>query len=264
MGTFVNKLNNIYDNYNDATNTNFPESSIIKSYRNDMFLNEQSNTVVQQYSFQNLLRPLFNKKGIISPKIGNHPDFEYLQDTNEVAYSPITTLMMDIEGSTRLNLIFKPEEVQKIKNSIICATIELICSFDGHVHRIMGDAVMAFFGGKDKSTENSIIDAINCASLLQYFMEKVVRPRLDYDNPLGIRIGLDYGSKVLWSNYGYYNVNEVTATSINVDVTAKLQHQAGRNNILIGDALKKHIDFPSELLSYKQSGNQNDYMLRRT
>ena len=103
---------------------------------------------------------------------------------------------MDIENSTRLNILFTPEEVQKIKNAFICTAIEIIKSFDGHVHRIMGDAVMAFFGGKGTDEFDDIINALNCGTLLQYFSKTVVKPRLNFtDYPFGIRVGIDFGSQ---------------------------------------------------------------------
>ena len=173
---------------------------------------------------------------------------------------------MDIENSTRLNVLFTPEQVQTIKNAFICTAIEIIKSFDGHVHRIMGDAVMAYFGGRNTLELNNAINAINCASVLQLFSKNVVRKKLNSDDhPFGIRLGLDYGQKddVLWSSYGYFNMCEVTATSFYVDVASKLQHQAGRNNIMIGNSLKNHLDIPDILLNNKQNSKGDiDYFLK--
>ena len=140
---------------------------------------------------------------------------------------------------------------------------EVIKSFDGHVHRIMGDAVMAYFGGKYISSETSIIDGINCASILRFFIESITSPTLmseGFERPFGIRIGLDFGMKdnVLWSSYGYPNMEEITATSFFVDVASKLQHSAGKNQIMIGDSLKSFIDIPEELLKVKTKIKSGD------
>jgi len=120
----------------------------------------------------------------------------------------------------------------------------------------MGDAVMAFFGGKNINTFNAIIDGINCSSVINAFYQTIIIPKLGYEDTTneGIRIGLDYGSKdsVHWSSYGYPGANEVTATGFNIDVASKLQNSAGKNNIMIGQKLKEHIDFPDELLSIKK------------
>ena len=182
-------------------------------------------------SAQRSLRPLFGKGAPVRPSIGDHPDFMHLKGTDDVCYCPITTMFMDIEGSTRLSLLYDLETVRAIKNAFIQSAIQIVQSFDGHVHRIMGDAVMAFFGGTTSTNESSTINGINAAAVLQHFAEKVVRPRLDEigcDHDFGIRIGLDFGQKenVLWSTYGYPGVEEVTATSFYVDVAAKLQHAA--------------------------------------
>lgn len=207
-------------------------------------------------SVQHALRPLYGKGEPQLPCIGDHPDFLELKGTDETCYCGIATLFMDIESSTRLSHLYELDDVRKIKNAIIRTAIDIIKCFDGHVHRIMGDAVMAYFGGRNASVEEPIIDAVNAAAILQYFAKEVVIPQLaatGYDHDFGIRIGLDYGSHedVLWSSYGFPGMNEVTATSFYVDVAAKLQHAAGRNQIMVGESLRRTIDFPAELLQTK-------------
>ncbi len=207
-------------------------------------------------SYQNTIRPLFGKGPAQPPDIGDHPDFRYLKGTDQSVNFPITTLFMDMEGSTRLNLLYPLEKVHRIKNAFITAAIEIVQSFDGHVHRIMGDAVMAYFGGVNKTPENAAIDAVNAASLIRYFVEHAIIPNLKSEglgDSFGIRIGLDHGKKddVLWSSYGYPGTNEVTATSFYVDAASKLQHAAGRNQIMIGQSLRGLLDFPQFLTPVK-------------
>lgn len=214
-------------------------------------------TIVEQYSIQRLIRPLFGKGEPASPAIGTPADFVHLAGTSDVELAPITTLFMDLEGSTRLGLFYPLEEVFHIKNTMISAAIEIVNAFDGHVHRIMGDAVMAFFGEKAGKPEDGIINALNCAAVLQYFVENAVRPKLggdDLNAPFGVRIGVDFGRReeVLWSAYGYPGVEEVTATSFHVDGASKLQHAAPRNGVMLGASLVEAMDFPDELLAVRQ------------
>jgi len=254
------ELVDIYENYRQEAG----KGSIRKAGETVLAFSEAKTTtqLIPFKSIQNLIRPLYGKRTEDDnlPCIGDHPDFEYIKNTGSICYHPITTLFMDIENSTRLSLIYNLEDVFRIKNAFIRVAIEIIRAFGGHVHRIMGDAVMAYFGGKSVKNTNSVIDAMNCASLLLYFVKRSVIPTLkreDYDDPFGIRIGIDFGKEedVLWSCYGYPNINEVTATSFYVDVASKLQHSAGRNQIMLGDSLKKHIDFPDELLDIKTVQN---------
>ncbi|HML73156.1 MAG TPA: adenylate/guanylate cyclase domain-containing protein [Anaerohalosphaeraceae bacterium] len=250
MNDIIKGLGDIYDNY-------ITRPSAIRSLgTRQSFAMTESTNIEPLYRTQNIIRPLWGKPGNNKPDIGDHPDFRNLKGTDEKIYCPIVTMFMDIINSTRLGVLYSPDKVQVIKNAIISMAIDIIVSLDGHVHRIMGDAVMAYFGGKYSKTENAVIDAINCSSMIQLFFEKVVIPKLDPHNStdnLGIRVGLDYGDKdhVLWSSYGYPGACEVTATSFFVDVASKLQQSAGKNNIMIGQSLRDHVDFPEELLSRK-------------
>ncbi|MCD0462092.1 adenylate/guanylate cyclase domain-containing protein [Roseiconus lacunae] len=217
-------------------------------------------------SAQKVLRPLFGKGSSLAPAIGDHPNFHHLKGTSDNCYCPIVTMFMDIEGSTRLSLLYPLEKVQRIKNAFIQSAIRIVQSFDGHVHRIMGDAVMSFFGGVAEKSEDAIINGVNCAAVLQHFAEHVVRPKLDEigcDHDFGIRVGLDFGSEedVLWSAYGYPGVEEVTATSFFVDIASKLQHSAGRNQAMFGGSLLSTIDFPSELVTTKRVVRDGDSVL---
>lgn len=206
---------------------------------------------------QQIIRPLFGKEGVSTASIGGHPDFDYLANTENTEKSSIVTMFIDMESSTRLGVLYNPEDVFRIKNAFIRMAIDVVKSLDGHVHRIMGDAVMAFFGGKQVEDEAVIVDALNCASALVYLVKNSVIPQLTalgYDrSDFGIRVGIDYGKveSVLWSSYGHYNISEVTATSFYVDVASKLQGSAGRNEIVIGQSLKEFIDFPEEYLEVK-------------
>jgi len=206
---------------------------------------------------QREVRKAFGKTGINNQPIGAHPDFTNLIGTKQQEYHHVCSLFIDIKNSTRLSFLFDLEDVFLIKNSLLKAAIETVRSMDGHVHRLMGDALLAFFGSKSKKFEDSIIDAINCAALLESLMVGTFIPYLgehgmDVDY-LGFRIGLDFGpdQKVLWGAYGLSDVAEITATSFYVDVAAKLQSMAARNKAMLGESILEHIDFPSDYVRKK-------------
>ncbi|HEH9411613.1 TPA: hypothetical protein SIA28_000155 [Aeromonas salmonicida] len=216
-------------------------------------------SVDNDFDIQRKLRRGFGKKGVNKNKIGGHPDFDLLASTGDTQRGYVTTLFIDIKNSTKLGVIYEPEMVFSIKNGIIKCAIETILAFDGHVHRIMGDAVLAFFRSGERP-ENSAINAINCAVCLVKFIEDVVSPELKQQDidPVGIRIGIDYGDddSVLWGMYGYHGASEVTATSFHVDVAAKLQQAASKNKIMIGDSLKRLIDIPSHYLNVRSDSDR--------
>lgn len=211
----------------------------------------------ESYGVKNLVRNKFGKHGQMQQSFGCHPDFEGIEDKNELRYGYAITLFMDIIGSTKLGVTYTPLEVFEIKNDIIRCAIETIDSFDGHVHRIMGDAVMAFFRSDKKQNDGLVmdhaIDALNCSVFLIEMMEKVVSPKLSKmgAEKIGIRIGIDYGKdeEVIWGRYGYYGSHEVTATSYHVDVAAKLQQKAPKNSILVGENFVNLLGFDEQLIS---------------
>lgn len=210
-----------------------------------------SREVQNTESIQSDIRTAFNKTGLNHSPIGTHPDFAHLAETDLQEKHHICSLFLDIKNSTRLSFIYELEDVVAIKNTILKAAAETVRAMDGHVHRFMGDALLAFFGGKQKDKDDSIINAINCASVLESLMTGTIIPALE-DNGfkasyLGFRIGLDFGpdEKVLWASYGLRGVYEVTATSFHVDVAAKLQNMAGRNKAMFGESIMSEIDFPA-------------------
>ncbi|MFC0116447.1 adenylate/guanylate cyclase domain-containing protein [Pseudoalteromonas xiamenensis] len=189
-------------------------------------------------------------------EIGGHPDFNHLNIPGVLEKGFVVSLFLDIKGSTKLGVTYDPEVVYFIKNTIIRCAIETIQAFGGHVHRIMGDAVLAFFR-TNRMARNSAIDAINCGTYIVEFMKSYIKPRLaqsGVEKDVGIRIGIDYGDKesVLWGMYGYTNYSEVTATSFFVDIAAKLQQQAPRNRVLLGQSIKELLDLPDNILETKK------------
>jgi len=244
-------LRKVYEEYSSGRAPQIMAKSAAQ--RGSLQETAQASAVVPLYSVQNIVRPLFGKGDPHLPSIGDHPGFVHLDGTNRQEFCAVSTLFMDIENSTRMGVVFGPEEAYRRKNAIVCMAIEIIKTFDGHVHRIMGDAVMAYFGGPDTDPHTAAIDALNCAAFLRYFFGSVILPQLNGGNEedsVGIRIGLDHGPRdhVLWASYGYAGMSEVTATSFYVDVASKLQGQAGFNRVLIGQSLKEFLDFPDELL----------------
>ncbi|EOE7094671.1 adenylate/guanylate cyclase domain-containing protein [Serratia marcescens] len=206
------------------------------------------------------LRKLFCKKNEVNEAIGCHPDFDDLRLNDELRNGYAVTMFFDIAGSTKLGKTYPPDMVFNIKNTIIRYVIEIIQAFDGHVHRIMGDAVMAFFRSEVKSIEgkkiDSAIDAINAAVYILEFMEQVIRPELGdqgSEERIGVRVGIDYAkdNEIVWGNYGVSGAFEVTATSYHVDVAAKLQQAADTDTIMIGENLKSLLGLGSEYLFTK-------------
>lgn len=211
-----------------------------------------------EYVIQGNIRKYFNKDGINTGAIASHPDFLELSLTGETINQYICTVFIDIKGSTRLSLLYDLEFIYNFKNAVLQTCIEIVRSFDGYVHRLMGDALMAFFGSRSIDKEQAVIDAINCSLMCKLMLENAIKPWLEkqknFDSSnFGFRIGCNFGDdeEVLWGNYGYGNLGEISPTGLPVDLAAKLQSLASKNEIMLGQGIINFINWPEEFSSIK-------------
>nr|WP_298935616.1 hypothetical protein [uncultured Dyadobacter sp.] len=218
------------------------------------------------------MEKLFGKKNSANTKItiGEHPEFAHLKH-NEACHHYCVSMFVDIEGSTLLATKYPLLDVRRIKDTVLTLCIYVTNFFGGHIHRLQGDAIFVQFVGKNLHPNDSIINALNAASVLCQFIsvdlsEAFIRNSLD---PIKIRVGIDYGKDedVLWSNYGIPGCSELTTTSLHTDLAAKLQAQAAVNEIRIGKNIKDALDLPDEywkVVTYKGSNNElikDEYIL---
>ena len=203
-------------------------------------------------------RALVGKEGKYRDQetIGTHPDFKHLEETNSIEEHYAVSMFVDIKNSTSIYL--KTNDLiwtKTFKNTVLRIVTIFMQVFDGHIHRLQGDAVFGYFIWKDKDEEDAIIDSLNAASFLLHYIEyglNVQLEKLGYD-PLKLRIGIDFGCKedVIWSEYGLKPATEVTTTSLHTDLAAKLQNKASSNTIMIGDNVKEMLDLPEEFIGVK-------------
>ena len=222
-------------------------------------------TNLEQYASDDFLdglkatfRTLVGKNGqyINRETIGTHPDFVHLENTDDIEKHYIVSMFVDIKNSTSIYL--KTGDLvwtKTFKNTVLRIVTIFMQVFDGHIHRLQGDAVFSYFGWKDKCEEDAIIDSLNAASFLLYYVENGLNVQLKELNlpPVELRIGIDFGKseEVIWSEYGLSPSTEVTTTSLHTDLAAKLQNRASSNSIMIGDNIKTFLDLPEEFFKVK-------------
>lgn len=186
----------------------------------------------------------------LEPKIGPHPDFKHI-DHNQYLNHYAVSMFVDIKGSTFLSNKYSLLQIRQIKDTILTLAIEVCSFFGGHIHRIQGDGIFVYFVRSEMNPKDAIINSLNAASLLNYFM-KYKLPNYfteEVDAPK-IRVGIDYGdaSKTLWSYYGLTYCNELTTTGLHTDLAAKLQAKAPSNGILVGDNIIQELDLHDKLI----------------
>src|ERR671919_737846 len=58
----------------------------------------------------------------------------------------LTVLFCDLVGSTELAARLDPEDLREIMRAYQAACADVVCRFEGHLARFLGDGVLAYFG----------------------------------------------------------------------------------------------------------------------
>lgn len=176
-------------------------------------------------------------------RLGLHPDFSHLKHSDSLEEHYIVSMFVDIKGSTNLFKKYAPQTVWGITNTIQRAAIHTCLILGGYVHRLQGDGLFVYFGGKEISPDLAVKKALQFASVFSYFVKEDLRKLFDEQGieKIFTRIGIDlgYDRDVVWGMAGIGEISEVTTCSLHTSLASKMQGYAESNGIVIGDNVKK-------------------------
>ena len=180
------------------------------------------------------------------PNLGDHPDFSYLRGTDESVGHWIITGFIDVKGSTRLFNKFSKETVRLITESIIRAAIFAVNDCKGYVHRIQGDGLMVYFGGKGIDKKLAVEDALKAFSMITHFVKNDLKEFFEENGIRDIhtRSALDLGhdNQVVWHYSGIGSAGEVTTCSLYTSLVPKMQANANQDSIIVGENLYNQMN----------------------
>jgi class 3 adenylate cyclase len=207
------------------------------------------NESVPQMQLLPSLKDLANEVGLtpkFDQKLGLHPDFAYLKGTDKTENHYIVSGFIDIKGSTQLFSRYDPETVLIINTTIQRAAIHTCLVFGGYVHRLQGDGLFVYFGGKNIEPKNAVLRALQSSSIFTYFVKNELKNLfLEQDiDKIFTRIGIDLGKNedVVWAMAGIGEISEVTTCSLYTSLACKMQASADSNGIVVGDNIKTNTD----------------------
>jgi adenylate cyclase len=148
-----------------------------------------------------------------------------------------TVLFADLSGFTKLSEGLDPEDVTDITSEIFRRFEAIIKSYDGHLDKTMGDAVMAVFGAPT-AHEDDPIRAIHCAIEMQKAIAAFNRDtQAKSDNPpLQMRVGINTGEIVTGKPT---EKERFTVIGDAVNVAQRLESIAAPGTILVGRETQK-------------------------
>src|SRR5829696_2467720 len=144
----------------------------------------------------------------------------------------VTVLFADVVDSTGMGERLDPEQVIEIMNGAFAFLNVAVTKYDGTVARLMGDAVLAFFGAPvahEDDAERAVRAGLEIQAKAAQYAQTI---QADYGVDFQVRVGINTGLAVL-AMVGDEIKTEYTAMGDTTNVAARLQSAALPGTVLI-------------------------------
>src|SRR5215207_7924115 len=152
----------------------------------------------------------------------------------------ITMLFCDVKGSTAAAEKVDPEVWTDIMNGVFEYMIRPIYKYEVLVPRLMGDAILAFFGAPithEDDPQRAVLAGLEIQDGIKSYAEEV---RLKYGLEFGLRVGINTGLVVV-GEIGSDLRMEYTAIGDAINLAARMEQTAQVGTIQISDETYKLV-----------------------
>ena len=146
----------------------------------------------------------------------------------------ITMLFCDVKGSTAAAEKVDPEIWSDIMNGVFERMIRPVYKYEGLVPRLMGDAILAFFGAPiahEDDPQRAVLAGLEIQQGIQPYIEDV---RRRYGLDFGLRVGINTGLVVV-GEIGSDLRMEYTAIGDAINLAARMEQTASVGTIQISE-----------------------------
>jgi class 3 adenylate cyclase/tetratricopeptide (TPR) repeat protein len=145
----------------------------------------------------------------------------------------LTILFCDIVGSTALSTRVDPEDLQTMLRQFETCCSEAIRHYDGHIFRLMGDGVLAYFGFPT-AHEDDAERAVNAALMI---LQSIGAVATDQIPKIEVRIAIATGLVLVGDLIGEQRDLGLVGEAPNL--ASRLQQLAGPNQILVAPSTRR-------------------------
>ena len=152
----------------------------------------------------------------------------------------ITMLFCDVKGSTAAAEKVDPEVWTDIMNGVFEYMIRPIYKYEGLVPRLMGDAILAFFGAPithEDDPQRAVLAGLDILAAMQSYRE-AVRRQWGFD--INVRVGINTGLVVVGAVGSDLRV-EYSALGDAINLAARMEQTAAPGTVQIADATYRHV-----------------------
>lgn len=162
----------------------------------------------------------------------------------------VTALFADVVGSTAMAEQMDPEDWTEMMNGAFDRLSPIIYHYEGTIARLLGDAMLAFFGAPVAHEDDPARAVYAALDILDSIREYATYVKDKYDMNFAIRIGINTGSVVV-GEVGSELKYEYTAMGDAINLAARLQTSAQPMTTLISQNTYR---FVSPLFDFKDLG----------
>jgi len=147
----------------------------------------------------------------------------------------VAILFADVKGSTALGSKLDPEIFNKTLDPLMKRFSRCISYYGGYVDKYMGDGIMALFGARrasEQDTERAVMAALKMITQLDWINRKLASEMGDQAPELAIRIGINTGLVVV-GKVGEAREGDFTVIGAAVNLAQRMETNAPDNGILM-------------------------------
>jgi class 3 adenylate cyclase/tetratricopeptide (TPR) repeat protein len=162
----------------------------------------------------------------------------------------VTVLFCDVKGSTSLAEMLDPEEWAAIMNGAFKHLIEPVYRYEGTLARLMGDAILAFFGAPiahEDDPQRAVLAGLGIVEGMKEYREHIKR---QYSFDLNVRVGINTGLVVVGEVGSDLRV-EYTAMGDAVNLASRMEQSAEPDTVRISGNTYKSV---ANLFQFKPLG----------
>ena len=168
----------------------------------------------------------------------------------------VTVLFADIKGFTNLSSRLDPEVIHARMDELLKVFSRCVTFYGGFVDKYIGDAIMALFGAKkasEQDTERAIRAGLKMLEQLQLYNHNLRQMPGYEDVELSVRIGINTGL-VSVGRVGESREGDFTVYGPEVNLASRMESNAPVGRIMVPDTTKKLVEqiFEFEPLGLKQ------------
>ncbi len=157
------------------------------------------------------------------------PDFE-----GDAERRQLTVMFCDLVGSTELSQKLDPEELREVMRRYHDAVARIITAHRGHVAKLLGDGVLAFFGWPH-AHEDQVEQAIHAALAAAAAVGRIEGA----GEPLAARTGIATGQVVVGDMMGEAAQERGAVAGETPNLAARLQGLAQPGEVVINEATRR-------------------------